>query len=288
MELPALQAIVEGADSLAQIEQEHPVIGKQFKSFIVEIQSCCEQAYGRLSETLGKARQIPDKPSDNAIREITAAVNDLPNSSWFKNVSRICDRLRVLADRFSAKINAQINYDIQAGGRREPRLSMLLAALGRGEGDLKDDMRRVVWSLQNAIGDSKTKGDFSEVRALAVTIQREVDVRIDEVTRVSGSIKGTSLSGAEDILEAEKALQTPERILILSMFFLVFVFSLGALSFHFLKVYQFILVTGFALTAIIVVNAFYLRTIDKLTDKSFLALMELALLKFFAPLTRRK
>lgn len=96
------------------------------------------------------------------------------------------------------------------------------------------------------------------------------------------------MSGAEDLLEAEKVLQTPERMLILSMFFLVFIFSLGAFAFHFLKAHQFILVTGFALTAVIVVNAFYLRTVDKLSEKGFLTLMQLALLKFFAPFTKRK
>jgi hypothetical protein len=45
--------------------------------------------------------------------------------------------------------------------------------------------------------------------------------------------------------------------------------------------------SGGDLTAVIVVNAFYLRTIDKLSEKGFLTLMQLALLKFFAPLTRR-
>ena len=288
MELFALQGIVEGADSLAQIEKEHPVIGKQFKGFIVEIQSCCEEAYGRLSDTLDMVRQISDKPSDKEIQQLTATINDLPNSNWFKNVSRICSRLRVLADKFSGEINDQIKYDQQTGGHKAPTISMLLAALGKGEGDLKDEMRRVVWSLQNEIGDAKTKGNFSGVRTRAANIQKEIDTRIDEITRVSGRITGTSLSGAEDLLDAEKALQTPERILMLSMFFLVFVFSLGAFAFHFLQAYQFILVTGFALTAVIVVNAFYLRTIDKLSEKGFLTLMQLALLKFFAPLARRK
>ena len=288
MELSALQGIVEGADSLAQIEREHPVIGEQFKAFIVEIQSCCEETYRRLSDTLGMVRQISDKPSDQEIQRLTAAINNLPNSNWFKNTSRICDRLRLLADKFSGEISDQIQYDQQTGGHKAPDLSRLLTALGKGEGDLKNDMRNVVWSLQSEIGEAKTKGNFSDVRGLAANIQKEIDMGIDEITRVSGSIKGTSSTGAEDLFEAEKALQTPERMLILSMFFLVFIFSLGAFAFHFLKAYQSILVTAFALTAVIVVNAFYLRTIDKLSEKGFLTLMQLALLRFFAPLTRRK
>jgi hypothetical protein len=290
MQLDALQTIVQGVDSLAQIENEHPLLGKQLKRFIVEIQSCCEEAYGRLSQTLGVVRQISDKPSEREIGQLTAAISDLPNSDWFKYVSRICDRLQVLANTFSEKIIAQREYVANTGGRKGHDLSMFLMVLSQHEGDLKEDMRHVVWSLQNEIGKAKTKGDFSDVRALAVDIQKQIDTRIDEISKVSGRMKGTSLSGAEDLLDkevAEKALQTPERMLILSMFFLAFIFSLGAFAFHFLKAYQFVLVTGFALTAVIVVNAFYLRTIDRLSEKGFLSLMQLALLKFFAPLARR-
>ena len=64
--------------------------------------------------------------------------------------------------------------------------------------------------------------------------------------------------------------------------------ALCASVLQFIQIYQFVLVTGFALTAVIVINALYLRNIDKLSEASFLRLMELALRKFFAPLTRRK
>src|SRR5690348_15240811 len=110
MQLETLRGIVEGVDSLAQLEKEHPVLGKQFKEFIAEIQSCCDDAYGRLSQTLGAIRQIPDKPSSQEIGQLTAAISDLPNSNWFKNVSRICSRLEVLANAFSGKIIEQTKY----------------------------------------------------------------------------------------------------------------------------------------------------------------------------------
>jgi hypothetical protein len=121
------------------------------------------------------------------------------------------------------------------------------------------------------------------------------DVGRKECARIAKfcwQIEGGSSKGAEAVITpekiAEQALQTPERMLILSMFFIVLVFALGAVSFQFLKFYQFTLVTGFSLTAVIVVNAFYLRNTGKLTEQNFLKLMELALLKFFAPLTRQK
>ena len=71
------------------------------------------------------------------------------------------------------------------------------------------------------------------------------------------------------------------------MFFVVLAVALGATVFQFLTFYQFVLVTGFAITAVTVVNALYLKSVDKLSEENFLKLMQLALLKFFAPLTRR-
>ncbi len=55
---------------------------------------------------------------------------------------------------------------------------------------------------------------------------------------------------------------------------------------QFISLIAFPLLTDFVLTAVIVVNAFYLRSIDKLREEPFLELMKLALLKFFAPLMR--
>jgi hypothetical protein len=55
---------------------------------------------------------------------------------------------------------------------------------------------------------------------------------------------------------------------------------------QYVSLIAFPLLIGFVLTAVIVVNAFYLRSIDKLREESFMGLMKLALLKFFAPLAR--
>jgi hypothetical protein len=66
---------------------------------------------------------------------------------------------------------------------------------------------------------------------------------------LSFQIEGGSSRGAEAILTpgeiAEVALRRPERMLILSMFFVVILFSLGAFAFRFLKFYQFVIVSGF-------------------------------------------
>ena len=139
---------------------------------------------------------------------------------------------------------------------------------------------------------SRENGDFQELRKYALDVQNEISQCIDGIKKISYQIKGTSSDGSTIILTPEKiaenALRRPERVLILNMFFILVAISVGATIFQFLTIYQFILVAGFAITIVIVLNAFYLRTIDKLSEESFLKLLQLALLKFFAPITKKK
>jgi hypothetical protein len=50
------------------------------------------------------------------------------------------------------------------------------------------------------------------------------------------------------------------------MALVVVLLTLGAAAFQFLSILAFVLLSGFILTAAIVLNAFYLRSIDKLQD----------------------
>ena len=109
---------------------------------------------------------------------------------------------------------------------------------------------------------------------------------------VCRQITGSTGSGAEDLLSpeqiAENALKSPERVLLLNGAFILLLLAFGATAFQFLSIAAFSLLTGFILAAVVVLNAFYLRTIDKLDQEPFQELIKLALLKFFAPLARRR
>ena len=102
---------------------------------------------------------------------------------------------------------------------------------------------------------------------------------------------GSAADGANEALTneqiAEAALRRPEQVRLFNMAMVAVLLILGATVLQYVSLIAFPLLTAFVLTAVIVVNAFYLRSIDKLCEKSFVGLMKLALLKFFAPLARR-
>lgn len=166
-------------------------------------------------------------------------------------------------------------------------ISSLLYALGQHEATLKDDIRNIVAHMQAKLGVA-TSGNVEEARSYALEVQREISMINDQINMLCLKISGGSSGGDAEVLAvAERALRRPERVLMLNALFVFVAVALGAAVFQVLAVYQFVLVTGFAITAVVVLNALYLRSIDALSEESFLKLMQLALLKFFAPLTRR-
>lgn len=293
MELVHFRTVIEGLDSLAEIEKEHPVLGAELLSFVIKVSNCCEIAYQRLSEALGEIRSLPTKPTSTQIENVLKKINAAPNSKWFKEVSGICDQLAALNKKYEPAITRQRDYvkkDLDTP-RYETyyKIDSLLSLLQKHEGELKDDMRKIIAVIQSKLGPAQDSRNVKDARAYALKVQEEISQDINEIKTLRHQIEASSSKGVSAVLKAEvaeNALRRPERVLILNMFFVFVVTALGATAFQFLRVHQFILVTGFAMTAVIVINALYLRTIDKLSEESFLKLMQLALLKFFAPLTR--
>jgi hypothetical protein len=306
MELRHLREIVEGLNSLAEIEKEHPVLGAQLLKFVEEVRDCCSQAYGRLSQALGTVRSLPDAANPAEISVVLSQINKAPDSKWFKEVSGICDRLAALATTFQPQFSKQLEYTSPFGTNWQDssthpgatryeahyQIAPLFSLLQQHERELKDDIRSAIAQVQAALAQTDRKDSIDNARQFALQVQREIDGSMDEIAKLTYQIAGTSSAGTTAVLSpellAEQALRRPERVLILNMFFLLIAFGLGATAFQYLRIYQFILLTGFSFTAVVIVNALYLRSIEKLSEQSFLKLMELALLKFFAPLTKRR
>jgi hypothetical protein len=104
------------------------------------------------------------------------------------------------------------------------------------------------------------------------------------VNRIIGSAKGGSKlleERAESVLRED-----PYAFLKYGSLMLVTFASLGTGIARVVPFYMFPLVTGFALTGVVVIGAFQLKASGKLTEANFLTLMKLALLKFFAPLMK--
>lgn len=286
MDLSALQYIADGTVSLAELERKNPVLGRNFKDFVVTINRCCRDAYERFSTCLDDVLTLPSKPSEAAKAVVLQKLRDASDSVWFRDVARICDDLAAIANTYDEDIRKHISDQQGVSTEQRQSLLWLLGILHKHEGNLKEDIRRAVDGLKVNIADSK----IEEARQRALKIKDEIDRNLTRINGVAICITGSSTDGANEVLTkqqiAEAALRRPERVLLFNMAMVVALLIVGATVLQYISLIAFPLLTGFVLTAVIVVNAFYLRSIDKLKDEPFIELMKLALLKFFAPLMR--
>ena len=163
----------------------------------------------------------------------------------------------------------------------------LMMTLHKHEGSLKDDIRGAVDHLKVDISNSR----IAEAQQRALAIKDEIDRNLTRIHGVAVQITGSASDGAHETLTkeqiAEAALRRPERVLLFNMAMVAGLLILGGTLLQYVSLLAFPLLTGFVLVAVVIVNAFYLRSIDKLSEEPFMELMKLALLNFFAPLTRR-
>jgi hypothetical protein len=281
MELQALQFIADGTVSLAELEQQHPILGRNLKDFVTTINRCCRDAYQRFSTCLDDVLILPIQPTTAEKGTVLQKLRDASDSVWFRDVARICDDLAAVANTYDSDIKKHIDTE------KRHSLMMLLMILHKHEGDLKQDIRHAVDALKMDIADSR----IADARQRAQTIKDEIDRNLTRINGVAVQIAGSTADGANEVLKAqiaEAALRQPERVLLFNMAMVVVLLILGATVLQFISLIAFPLLTGFVLTTVIVLNAFYLRSIDKLREEPFMELMKLALLKFFAPLARQR
>src|SRR5688500_18406514 len=162
MELWALQTIIKGLDSLAEIEKENPELGKKLLDFTNRVRECCNTAYQQLTKNLGAVRALPSKPSPLEIETVLNTLNETASSVWFRDVAKICEHLAAIAKEYEPSLVSQMHYinssrkDSSATSpipdqqypnpstdtifpreTRRIRISSLLYLLQRHEGDLK-------------------------------------------------------------------------------------------------------------------------------------------------------
>jgi hypothetical protein len=289
MELWALQSIADGTVSLAELEREHPTMGGNFKKFVDTINRCCRDAYNRFSTCLDDVLTLPIEPDEKSKSNVLQKLRDASDSAWFRDVARICDDLAAVAATYDADIKKHAaDESVGDGSSKRHSLFMLLAILHKHEGDLKQDIRNAVDNLKIEIAD----GRISDARRRALSIKDEIAHNLTRINGVALQITGSAKDGANDVLTKEKiaeaALRRPERVLLLNMALVVVLLIVGATVLQYVSLIAFPLLTGFVLAVVTILNAFYLRTIEQLGEEPFMELMKLALLKFFAPLTRPK
>jgi hypothetical protein len=286
MQLWALQSIAQGIKSLAELEALHPVLGAELKTFVLTINRCCRDAYLRFSRYLDDVITLPTTASQAELQGVILKLREASNSDWFSKIARICDDLAGVAETHDTSIKRQMEYALEHDPEKRHSLLMMLEILYKHEGDLKRDIRGVVDKLKILLTDEK----IAEARDLAINTKAEIEDSLTSLNSVAVQIVGSSANGAMAVLTreqiAEQALRQPFQVLLLNCALLVVLLIVGAVILNYVSLVAFPLLTGFVLTAVIVLNAFYLRSIDKLKDEPFMELMKLALLKFFAPFAR--
>lgn len=286
MNLNTLQRIANGTDSLAEIEQQSPVIGAQLKSFVMRLNDDCRRAYERLSDCLDAVLGLREG-ADPAEREaVIERLNSAGSSDWFKNVAGICDDLAALANRYGGDIETQARALSLQSPEKGSTLYDLLHILHQHEGELKYEIRQNVDGLKIMI----TDGKIGEAREEALRTKDEIDRLLTRVNGVTNRIVGSGTGGAGEVLKREvaaEALRRPERALMLNMAFVLVLLSLGMVVLLNVSFLAFIGLAAFILAAVVILNAVYLRSIDRLKEENFVGLVRLALLNFFAPLARR-
>lgn len=294
MELENLRVIVAGLKTLSKVEKAHPVLGAKLLGFAKEVGDCCNEAYTRLNEAFAEVVRLNAKDIPAQVDAVYDRLTNVGDSKWFKDVAMICARLEAFSNGFAPDYVQIVDYMTRASERslsdKRWHIDQLYWLLQGHERNLKRDVRGAVSEMRARLASAKESDDFSGVRQYANEVSEEIEKSIDSINNVVAEIQLSSKGGVDRTLSvdkvAEAALRRPERVLILNMFFVILVLALGATIFQWLAVYQFVLLTGFATTIVVVLNAIYLRSIGSLSELSFLKLMELALLKFFAPISK--
>lgn len=266
-------------------------MGANLKGFVETINRCCRNAYQQFSRYLDDVLTLPVDPDEFQIAAVVAKLREASDSSWFHDVLRICDDLAAVADTYNDQIRAQIDLgradnDGPVLSSKWLSLSDLLALLHRYESDLSVDFRRALDGLKVDL----STGDVGRARAHALAIKDTISVCLTRINGVAVQITGSSGDGANDVLTKEQiaanALRRPERILFFNIATVVVLLVVGATALQFVTIVAFPILTGFVLASVVIVNAFYLRSIDKLREESFIQLVRLALLNFLAPLSK--
>jgi hypothetical protein len=135
-----------------------------------------------------------------------------------------------------------------------------------------------------------SNGEIGRARSEALKLKGEIERNLTRINGVALRIVGSGKDGASELLKrqvAADALRRPERAMMLNMAFVLVLLAAGSVVLLNVSFGAFVGLAAFILAAVVVLNAFYLRSIDMLKEENFIELIRLALLNFFSPLARR-
>ncbi|WOD14367.1 hypothetical protein [Paraburkholderia kirstenboschensis] len=285
--------LAEGLDTLAQLEAKDPKMGARVKDFSVEIKRVCELAYDHILQVLIKISVLSTVPSTAGHEKLMAELAGTHNHDWFKDVAKICDALAALRIEFGEALSAHgeaHNEEGLASHCGPSGFQLMIDAIYEGERSFENDIAGMAYSLEGLLRNSQRTGDIGPAADAASKWRRQIQDGLGRLRVAANRIIASGNEGAELLEERAEEVLREDPYFIFKAASLLLIVLLAAATVIALSVpfYMFPLITGFGLTGVIVISALQLRASGKLPDAAFLKLMKLALLKFFAPLTKRK
>jgi hypothetical protein len=290
MNFGTLSGIIREVDTLAELEAKHPVLGRDLGDFLTRLKTACEKAYEHFLENIQPLTTLDAPPVGQSLKAIREQLGETYSHHWFKNVGRVCDILHSLDDPYGAKLQ-QIGLTESSGPGATTRLWALVGVIDKHEKNLEEDIESAARSLENALETAVQTGDAMPLRQMAIQQRQQLSEQLRQLQSAVTRSVGTSNRAVgmlkEEIAESALASRPMAMYLLNGFFLLIFLAAFGAVANYF-PWYTFVLISGAAFTGLVLLNAFHLRQIGALSEENFLSLIRLALLKFFAPLTRRR
>lgn len=293
--------LAEGLNTLAQLEAKDPKMGARVMAFTVEIKRVCELAYDHFLKILNKISVLSTTPPKAGHEKLMTELAGTHDHDWFKNVAKICDALEALRIEFGDALSAHGEaHNIEglansAADRymlpyRPSGFQLMIDAIYEGEQSFEHDIARMAYLLEDLLRQSQRTGDIGPAAQAASKSREQIQDGLGRLRVAANRIIGSGKDGAKLLEERAEEVLREDRYFIFKAASLLMIVLLAAATVIAKTVpfYLFPLITGFSLTGVIVISALQLRASGELPDATFLKLMELALLKFFAPLAKRK
>ena len=265
------------------------VLQADVHKFVAEVGELADEAFADVHTILGEIGYLPPQEfTEQRVLDFRRRLADTYAKEKFKKILRICERLHVLAKYFQAQIEPRLT---QAGG--VPHSSQLFWLLEKHEGSFIHTIRSSVDEVGGLLDSYQKERGIEAVQVRARQGQKELRSCLDHLTRTQYQMLGALPQGTARLLDPEKAADDLLRrspwfsgsfflaaaLLILTAVTIV----AGNVSPWALPI---VLAASFA--GLTLVGAFTLMNDNKLSQQTFLQILDLSMRRVLLPLTRTR
>lgn len=262
---------------------ENGELARSVAKFVTEVADEVDKAFGDVHDVLREIAFLsPASESAEEVNRIQSRLAATYSREKFKNVLEICARLDTLAHDYRNNIQPYL----QVG----PHHSELFWLLEKHEGSFIYTIRSAVDEVQTLLDTYSKNKDLTDARARARKGLRELEAGLAEVIRAKQRVIGSLPGGTTMLLEGKIA----DRILRDSPWFsgsfylattLILLTALTIVAGN-TRPLAFPFVTVAAFAGLTIIGAFQLKNDGRLSEASFVHLLDLAMRRVLLPLSK--